>query len=100
MGQIVIALAIGTAIVVGLSVAPLGISRRGGLLLVVAAVLALVTTVDVALLAAVAVLAAFAVDAFTARARPVVTRDLPNVLARGVPAKLVVETDQRSGGRV
>ena len=59
MGQIVIALAIGAAIVIGLSVAPLGISRRGGLLLVGAAVLALVTTVDIALLAAVAVLAAF-----------------------------------------
>jgi uncharacterized protein (DUF58 family) len=100
MGQIVIALAIGAAIVIGLSVAPLGISRRGGLLLVATAVLALVTTVDIALFAAVAVLAAFAVDAFVARARPVITRVMPNVLARGVPARLTIETDPRGGGRV
>ena len=100
MGQIVIALAIGTAIVIGLAVAPLGISRRGGLSLVGAALVALVTTVDLALLAAIAVLSAFAVDAFMARARPIVTRRLTNVLARGVPASLVVETEQRRSGRV
>jgi uncharacterized protein (DUF58 family) len=100
MGQIVIALAIGTAFVVGLSLAPLSISRRGGLLLVASALVALVTSATVALIAAVAVLAAFAVDAVMARARPVVTRRAPSVLARGVPAVVEVETSHATARRV
>ena len=61
MGLIVVALAVGTALVIGLSLAPLGISRRGGLLLVAAAALALVTTAAVAVVVGIAVLTAFAV---------------------------------------
>ena len=100
MGQIIIALALGTAVVIALSLAPLGISRRGGLLLVAAAAVALLTTVGAALLAGIAVLAAFAVDAVVARARPAVTRQLATVLARGVPVTLDVATDQPAAGRV
>ncbi len=83
MGLIVVALAVGTALVIGLSLAPLGITRRAGLLLVLAAALALVTTTMAAVVAAIAVLTAFAVDAAMTRARPVVARDLPHVLAAG-----------------
>jgi uncharacterized protein (DUF58 family) len=100
VGQIVVALILGTAAVIGLSLAPLGISRRAGLLLVAAAGLALVTGVGIAALAAAAVLVAFAVDALVARARPTVSRTVPGVLARGVPAPLGVEVGQPRAGRV
>ncbi len=100
MGQIVLVLALGTALVIGLSVAPLGISRRCGFLLVAAAALALVTSTTIALLAAVAVLAAFGVDATISRARPIVSRRMPTVLARGVPTALAVETEHPAARRV
>lgn len=100
MERIIVALVIGTAGVIALSLAPLGISRRGGLLLVGAAVVALVTTPLISLLAAAVVLAACSVDAVVARARPVVTRHLPQALARGVPASLEIEATQAHAGRV
>ncbi|MGZ4803262.1 MAG: DUF58 domain-containing protein [Acidimicrobiia bacterium] len=100
MGQIVIALAVGAAVVIGLSLAPLSISPRGGILLVAAAALALVSSATLALIAAVAVLSAFTVDAVMARARPVITRRLPTVLARCVPSQLEIETEHRSARRV
>jgi uncharacterized protein (DUF58 family) len=100
MSQIIVALALGAAIVIAISVAPLSVSRRAGLLLVAAAVLALFTSPTIALLTAVAVVVAFVVDAVIARARPSVQRTLPAVLARGVPAALEVETQHPTAGAI
>ena len=58
------------------------------------------TTTAVAVVVGIAVLTAFAVDAAMARARPVVARELPGVLARGVPARLTVAADAPRSGAV
>jgi len=97
VGGLVLALALGTAVVIGLSVAPLSVTRRTGWLLVVAALLALVIHPTVALLVAVAVTAAFGVDGWVARRRPQVQREVHALQARGVAAPLVVTTTPAAG---
>lgn len=100
MDTILVALALGTAAVIGLSVAPLGVTRRTGLLLGVAAGLALVATPTVALLAAVAVASAFVLDACLARRRPTVTRAVASTLARGVASPLRIDVAAARGCQV
>jgi uncharacterized protein (DUF58 family) len=89
--QLLLALAIGTAAVIGLSVAPLSVTPRAGWLVALAAAAALVVSPTLALLVAVAVAAAFAVDAWAARRRPRVDRRVARVLARGVPTQLAID---------
>lgn len=90
MGELLLALGIGTAAVIGLSVAPLSVTPRTGWLLALAAVAALVLVPTVALFAAVAIVAAFVVDAWSARRRPPVDRQVASVLARGVASPVSV----------
>jgi uncharacterized protein (DUF58 family) len=97
MGQLILALALGTAAVIGLSVAPLSVTRRTGGLLIAAALVALVAAPAVALVAAVAIAAAFAVDAWAVRRRPAISRSLPHLLARGVPVPLAVTVGASPG---
>jgi uncharacterized protein (DUF58 family) len=97
---LVAALALGAVLVLALGAAPLTVTRRTGLLLVVAGLLALPAGGAAAVLAAAAVVAAFAVDAVAARRTPVVRRTLPGTVARGVPARLQVEASARGAGRL
>lgn len=97
---LVAALAIGAVLVIAVGNAPLTVTRRTALLLIVAGLLALPTDAQVALLAAVAVVAAFVVDAVLARRPPVVRRTVPGVLARGVPASLTVDASAPTAGRL
>ena len=68
-------------------------SPRAAWILAGVALSALVVPPALAALAALAVLAATAVDAAAARHPPAVVRRVPAVLARGVPAYLVVEVE-------
>ncbi len=97
---LVIALALGAVLVLALGAAPLTVTRRTGLLLVAAGLLALPAGGAVALLVASGVLAAFAVDATLARRTPIVRRTVPAVVARGVAAPLLVTGSTRGPGRL
>jgi uncharacterized protein (DUF58 family) len=73
---------------------------RACLLLGAIAVSALVVPLALAGAAALALAAATVVDAFAARRAPAVERDLPSVLARGVPAALRVRVRTAAPGSV
>ncbi len=88
---VLLILVVGTAAVLALSAVPLGATRRTGLLLVGASLLALPTSVPLAAAVTGLVLAGFAVDAALASRRPVVERRVAPVLARGVESRLAVE---------
>ncbi len=97
---LVFALALGAVLVLALGAAPLTATRRTGLLLVGAGLVALPAGGSVALLVASGVLAAFAVDATLARRTPIVRRTVPSVVARGVPSALTVTGSPRGPGRL
>jgi uncharacterized protein (DUF58 family) len=97
---LVLALGLGSVLVLALGAAPLTVTRRTGLMLVVAGLVALPAGGAVALLVAAAVLAAFAVDATLARRTPIVRRTVPSVVARGVASRLTVEGSPRGPGRL
>jgi uncharacterized protein (DUF58 family) len=73
---------------------------RAALVLAAIALSALVLPPAVVALAAVALLAAVVVDALAVRRRPDLRRSLPDVLARGVPARLEVAAAVPGGGSV
>ena len=75
-------------------------SPRAAAGLAVLGVLALLLPVPVAVLAALALAAATVVDALAVRRPPAVDRQLPAVLARGVPASLRVSAERSGAGRV
>src|SRR6266571_679358 len=79
---IVAAVALVAVALIGLAVAPVSATVRAAVLFGACALAALAAP-TVALLAAVAVAAAFVVDAIVSRRRPVVHRRLPGALARG-----------------
>jgi uncharacterized protein (DUF58 family) len=89
---IVAAVALVAVALIGLAVAPVSATVRAALLFGACALAALAAP-TVALLAAVAVAAAFVVDAIVSRPRPVVQRQLPGALARGVPASLTLDAE-------
>lgn len=97
---LVLALALGAVLVLALGAAPLTVTRRTGLLLVGAGLLALPAGGAFALLIASAILAAFAVDATLARKTPIVRRTVPSIVARGVGSPLSVEGSPRGAGRL
>jgi uncharacterized protein (DUF58 family) len=94
---IVAALAFVAVALIGLAVAPVSATIRTAVLFGTCALAALAAP-TVALLAAVAVAAAFVVDATVSRRRPVVHRRLPGALARGVPASLTLDADVDGAG--
>lgn len=73
---------------------------RAGLALAVLAVVALVLPLALVGLAVVALVTATAVDALAARRPPSVRRDVPTVLARGVPVPLTVEVGAEAAGHL
>lgn len=73
---------------------------RAAILLALIALAGLVVPLGVAALAALALLAAVGLDARAARRRPAVSRRLPSVLSRGVPAHLTVEVDDPAAERL
>jgi uncharacterized protein (DUF58 family) len=73
---------------------------RAALALAAIALLALALPPAVVTLAAVALAAAVAVDALAVRRRPELRRELPDVLARGVPARLSVGAGVAPGASV
>ena len=73
---------------------------RAAYLLGAVALSSLVIPLGVAGLLALAVVSATAADAYAVRRRPAVKRSAPRVLARGVPAKLKLELDPATRGRV
>jgi uncharacterized protein (DUF58 family) len=73
---------------------------RAALVLGVVALLALVLPLGVVALCGVALAAAVAVDAYAVRRRPEFRREMPEVLARGVPARLEVGASVAGGGSV
>jgi uncharacterized protein (DUF58 family) len=77
---------------IGLAVAPVSATIRAALLFGACALAALASPA-VAFFAAVAVAAAFVVDAILSRTRPVVHRHLPGALARGVAASLTLDAE-------
>jgi len=94
---IVAAVALVAVALIGLAVAPVSATIRAALLFGACALAALASPV-VALLAAVAVGAAFVVDAIVSRPRPVVRRHLPGALARGVAASLTLDAEPVGAG--
>jgi len=96
-GPLLLVLLAGTAAILALSAAPLGATRRTGLLLVAASLLALPTSAAVAASGTAVVLVAFAADAVVARRRPSVERRVPPILARGVAGRLDVGVDAPPG---
>jgi uncharacterized protein (DUF58 family) len=73
---------------------------RAALALAAIALCALLVPLAVVALAAAALAAAVVVDALAVRQRPSLRRTLPEVLARGVPSRLAVHAEVRSGGSV
>lgn len=94
---IVAAVALVAVALIGLAVAPVSATVRAAVLFGACALVALAAP-TVALLAAVAVAAAFVVDAIVSRRRPVVHRRVPGALARGVPASLTLEGESVGAG--
>jgi uncharacterized protein (DUF58 family) len=89
---IVAAVALIAVALIGLAVAPVSATIRAALLFGACALAALASPA-VAFFAAVAVAAAFVVDAILSRTRPVVHRHLPGALARGVAASLTLDAE-------
>src|SRR3954470_15231575 len=73
---------------------------RAVIVLAAIALSALILPLGIVVLAAVALLAATLVDAVSARRRPEVQRDAPEVLSRGAPASLGARVRFPPGGRV
>jgi len=73
---------------------------RAVVVLAVIAVSALILPLIVVVLAAVALLAATIVDAASARRAPRLDRDAPEVLSRGVPARMTARATVPAGGSV
>jgi uncharacterized protein (DUF58 family) len=94
---ILVAVALVAAALIGLAVAPVTVTVRAAVLFGTCALAALVTP-GVALFAAVAVGAAFVVDAVVSRPRPAVRRHVPGALARGVAASLTLDADGGGAG--
>src|SRR2546423_4186826 len=94
---IVAAVALVAVALIGLAVAPVSSPVRAAVAFGECALAALAAP-TVALLAAVAVAAAFVVDAIVSRRRPVVHRRLPGALARGVPASLTLDAESIGPG--
>ena len=94
---IVAAVALVAVALIGLAVAPVSATVRAAVMFGACALTALAAP-TVALLAAIAVAAAFVVDAIVSRRRPVVHRRLPGALARGVPVSLTLEAEPVGGG--
>jgi uncharacterized protein (DUF58 family) len=97
MVTVLAAIALFAAALIGLAVAPITITVRAAILFAACALLALVQP-TVALFAAIAVAAAFVVDAVVSRPRPQVHRRLPAVLSRGVPTALGLDAEPGSVG--
>jgi len=91
------AVALVAAALIGLAVAPVTATVRAAVLFGACALTALIAP-GVALFAAVAVAAAFVVDAVVSRSRPVVHRHLPGALARGVASSLTLDADRAGAG--
>src|SRR5919197_5096979 len=94
---ILVAVALVAAALIGLTVAPVSVTVRAAVLFGVCALAALVAP-GVALFAAVAVAAAFVVDAVVSRPRPAVHRHVPGALARGVATSLTLDADRAGAG--
>lgn len=77
-----------TAVVVGLSAAPVSATRRGAGALFAAALVALFAPPGLTAAIAIVLVTAFAVDAVVSRTRPRVDRDVASILSRGVPTSL------------
>ncbi len=90
-------IALVAAALIGLAVAPVSATLRTALLFGACALVALAAP-TVALFAAVAVAAAFVVDAVLSRPSPVVHRRLPGALARGVPSSLTLDAELAGTG--
>ena len=97
MVTILAAIALVAAALIGLAVAPMTVTVRAAVLFAACALLALLQPA-IALFGAIAVTAAFVVDAVVSRPKPVVHRRLPGVLARGVPVELVLDAEPASVG--
>jgi uncharacterized protein (DUF58 family) len=96
---ILAAVALVAAALIGLAVAPVTVTVRAAVLFGSCALAALVTP-GVALFAAVGVGAAFVVDAVVSRPRPVVRRQVPGALARGVATSLTLDADRGGAGSI
>jgi uncharacterized protein (DUF58 family) len=96
MATILAAIALVAAALIGLAVAPMTVTVRAAALFAACALLALLQPA-IALFGAIAVAAGFVVDAVVSRAKPVVHRRLPGVLARGVPAELALDAEPAGG---
>jgi uncharacterized protein (DUF58 family) len=90
------AIALVAAALIGLAVAPVTATMRT-VVLFGACALAALASPTIALFAAVAVAAAFVVDAIVSRPRPVVERHVPGALARGVDASLTLDAASGAG---
>jgi uncharacterized protein (DUF58 family) len=97
MVTVIAAIALVAAALIGLAVLPITVTVRAAALFAACALLALIQP-SVALFGAIAVVAAFVVDAIVSRPKPVVHRETPGVLARGVPASLALDADPASLG--
>jgi uncharacterized protein (DUF58 family) len=73
---------------------------RAVIALAVIALAALLVPIGIVGLAALALVVATAVDARAARSRPQVERESPEVLSRGVPAKVIIRAPAPAGGSV
>ena len=100
MFVIIVWLAVGSAVLLALGGAPVGVTKRSGLLLCAAALSALFTTPRLALTAALLVGVATAVDLVASRGRPSVVRAVDRTLARGVAVPLRIEAAGRLGTTV
>src|ERR1700704_7070248 len=97
MVTVLAAIALIAAALIGLAVAPITVTVRAAIFFAACALLALVQP-TVAFFAAIAVAAAFVVDAVVSRHRPEVHRRLPAVLSRGVPTALGLDAEPGSVG--
>jgi uncharacterized protein (DUF58 family) len=91
------AIALVAAALIGLAVAPVTATMRTVVLFGACALTALASP-TIALFAAVAVAAAFVVDAIVSRPRPVVHRRVPGALARGVASSLTLDAASAGAG--
>jgi uncharacterized protein (DUF58 family) len=93
------AIAVVAAALIGLAVAPVTATMRT-VVLFGACALAALASPALALFAAVAVTAAFVVDAIVSRPRPLVHRRVPGALARGVDASLTLDAAPAGAGKL
>jgi uncharacterized protein (DUF58 family) len=93
------AIAVVAAALIGLAVAPVTATMRT-VVLFGACALAALASPALALFAAVAVTAAFVVEAIVSRPRPLVHRRVPGALARGVDASLTLDAAPAGAGKL